>query len=197
MMINFSIGIFLATLIVSILSTRLLKLIFWYGVNSFFLGLLAIFIGFKQGDSVLIFSGVITLIFKAFTIPYYLKKFAIKFNLKRDVESDVKVHFNVMLIPVLIVFSFYLVSPFAHTVGQNSNYVAISISSLFLSLLLLIEHISVAPKIVGFLLMENSLFLLGITATGGMPMLIELGVFFDLMMAIVVINLLLKEERAI
>jgi len=57
------------------------------------------------------------------------------------------------------------------------------------------EHKNVAPKIVGFLSMENSLFLLGITATNGMPMLVELGIFFDLLMAIVVINLLFHREK--
>ena len=59
----------------------------------------------------------------------------------------------------------------------------------------MMEHKNVAPKIVGFLSIENSLFLLGVTATEGMPMLVELGIFFDLLMAIVVINLLFRHEE--
>ena len=59
----------------------------------------------------------------------------------------------------------------------------------------MLEHKNIAPKIIGFLSMENALFLLGISATGGMPMLVELGIFFDLLMAIVVINLLFKKEE--
>jgi hydrogenase-4 component E len=66
---------------------------------------------------------------------------------------------------------------------------------MFLSLILMLEHKNIAPKIIGFLSMENALFLLGISATGGMPMLVELGIFFDLLMAIVVINLLFKKEE--
>jgi hydrogenase-4 component E len=58
------------------------------------------------------------------------------------------------------------------------------------------EHRHVMPKIIGFLCMENALFLLGVTATEGMPMLVELGIFFDLLMAIVVINLLFHKEEA-
>ena len=77
----------------------------------------------------------------------------------------------------------------------NIHYIAISISSFFLALILMIEHSSVAPKIIAFLMMENALFLLGTIATKGMPMFIELGIFFDVMMAIVIINLLFKEEH--
>jgi hydrogenase-4 component E len=81
-------------------------------------------------------------------------------------------------------------------INENNNYIAVSVSSLFLSLLLMMEHRNIAPKIIGFLSMENALFLLGITATDGMPMLVELGIFFDLLMAIVVINLLFHKEEA-
>jgi hydrogenase-4 component E len=56
------------------------------------------------------------------------------------------------------------------------------------------EHKRMIAKIMGFLFIENALFLLGIVATEGMPMLIELGVFFDLMMFILVINLLFKYQ---
>jgi len=193
-MISFSVGIFLATFIVAIFTTRFFRLIFWYGLNSFILGILAILIGIKEADKALIVSGVITIVLKAFVIPYVLKFISKKFNIQRDIDPSVKVHFNIILIPSIIVFTFYLVGPFNQTLGVHANYVAISISTLFLSLVLMIEHSTVAPKIIGFLMMENSLFLLGATSTGGMPMFIEIGVFFDLMMAIVIVNLLLKEE---
>ena len=80
---------------------------------------------------------------------------------------------------------------------MNSNYVAIAISSMFLSLLLIIEQQNISARIVGFLFIENSLFLLGISAVEGMPMLIELGIFVDLMMLIIIINLLFKNEGEI
>ncbi|WP_458701188.1 hydrogenase [Sulfurospirillum sp. 1307] len=195
-MVSFSIGIFLATFIVAIFATRFFKLIFWYGINSFILGVLAILMGLHDKDQAMIISGIVTIFLKALTIPYILKLISKEFNIQRDIEPNIKVHFNVILIPTIIVFTFYLVGPFAHSLGAHANYVAISISALFLSLILMIEHSSVAPKIIGFLMMENSLFLLGVTSTGGMPMFIEIGVFFDLMIAIVVINLLFKEEVA-
>ena len=194
-MIDFYIGLFLAFLIVALFTTRLYRLLLWYSLNSLMLGILALSIGQSLDDEAMIITGVITIIVKAIGIPYILKNLSQKFNFVRQITPEIKVQYAIMLIPAILVFTFYLSEPIVDMIHTNANYVAISISSLFLSLLLMMEHKNVAPKIIGFLSMENSLFLLGITATNGMPMLVELGIFFDLLMAIVVINLLFHKEE--
>ena len=194
-MIDFFIGLFLASLITALFTTRLYRLLMWYSFNSFTLGILALLIGVKLQDNAMLVTGVVTILIKAIGIPYFLKNFSQRFHFVRRIQPEIKVQYAIMLIPAILVFTFYLAGPITNMMANNSNYVAVSISSLFLSLLLMMEHKNVAPKIIGFLSMENSLFLLGITATDGMPMLVELGIFFDLLMAIVVINLLFKREE--
>jgi len=194
---DFLIGIFLATLIIALFTTRLYRLLFWYALNSLALGLLALSIGFGLGDKALIISGVLTLLFKAFAIPYVLKSLSQRFHLVRQIPPKIQVHYAIILIPAILVFTFYLAEPISKMVDGGGNQVAIAISSLFLSLLLMMEHRHIAPKIIGFLCMENALFLLGTTATEGMPMLVELGIFFDLLMAIIVVNLLFKSDEEV
>jgi len=194
-MVDFLIGLFLASLIVALFTTRLYRLLLWYSLNSLMLGLLALIIGKSLDDDAMIITGVITIVVKAIAIPYILKNLSQKFHFVRQITPEIKVQYAIMLVPAILVFTFYLSEPITHMIHTNANFVAISISSLFLSLLLMMEHKNVAPKIVGFLSMENALFLLGITATNGMPMLVELGIFFDLLMAIVVINLLFHKEE--
>jgi len=193
-MVDFFIGLFLASLITALFTTRLYRLLMWYSFNSLTLGVLALLIGMQLEDNAMLLTGVVTIVIKAIAIPYFLKSFSQKFHFVRQIQPEIKVQYAIMLIPAILVFTFYLAEPITNMIANNSNYVAISISSLFLSLLLMMEHKNVAPKIIGFLSMENSLFLLGITATDGMPMLVELGIFFDLLMAIVVMNLLFNRE---
>ncbi len=195
-MIDFLIGLFLASLIVALFTSRLYRLLFWYSLNSLTLGLLALFIGEELDDKAMLITGIATIVIKAAGIPYLLKYLSQKFHLVRQIQPEIKVQYAIILIPAILVFTFYLSEPITHMIRSGSNDIAVSISSLFLSLLLMMEHKNVAPKIIGFLCMENALFLLGITATDGMPMLVELGIFFDLLMAIVVINLLLHKEEA-
>ncbi len=194
MMVDFFIGLFLASLITAIFTTRLFRLLLWYSFNSLTLGILALLIGFKIDDGAMIITGIVTIIIKAVAIPYFLKSFSQKFHFVRQITPNVQTHHAIMLVPAILVFTFYLSQPVTNMMSGNTNYVAVSISSLFLSLMLMMEHKNVAPKIIGFLSIENSLFLLGITATNGMPMLVELGIFFDLLMAIIVINLLFHRE---
>ncbi len=194
-MVDFFIGLFLASLITALFTTRLYRLLVWYSFNSLTLGVLALLIGIKIDDNAMLITGIATIVIKAIAIPYFLKSFSQKFHFIRQIQPNIKIQYAIILIPAILVFTFYLAKPITHMIANNSNYVAISISSLFLSLLLMMEHKNVAPKITGFLSMENSLFLLGITATNGMPMLVELGIFFDLLMAIVVINLLFRREE--
>ena len=195
MSVDFFIGLFLATLIVALFTSRLYRLILWYSMNSLSLGILALMIGDRLHDNAMLLTGILTLILKAIGIPYVLKYFSDKFKFVRQIQPQIKTHYAIILIPAILVFTFYLSEPITHMIDGNANYIAISISSLFLSLLLMMEHRYVAPKIIGFLSMENALFLLGITATDGMPMLVELGIFFDLLMAIVVMNLLFHKEE--
>jgi len=194
-MIDFLIGLFLATLITALFTTRLYKLLLWYSLNSLTLGLLALFIGRELNDISMLITGIATIFIKTIGIPYVLKNLSQKFHFVRQITPEIKVQYAIMLIPAILVFTFYLSEPITQMINENNNYIAISISSLFLSLLLMMEHKNIAPKIIGFLSMENALFLLGITATDGMPMLVELGIFFDLLMAIVVINLLFHKEE--
>ena len=49
-MVDFLIGVFLATLIVALFTTRLYRLLMWYSLNSATLGLLALVIGETLDD---------------------------------------------------------------------------------------------------------------------------------------------------
>ncbi len=193
-MIDFFIGLFLASFIVALFSGRLYKLIFWYAFNALMLGIITLLVGAQIDDIALIISGSITLILKAGIIPFILKRSAKRFHLKREITSNIPIQYSILLVPSIIIFTLYLAEPMSSMIGVNSQYIAISISSFFLALILMIEHKNIAPKIIAFLMMENALFLLGTTATYGMPMFIELGIFIDVMIAIVIINLLFKEE---
>jgi len=195
-MVDVFIGFFLATLITQAFTTRLFRLILWYALNSLFLGLIAIYQGINLNDEEMKLMGIITIAIKFLLIPYVLKYFFVKFNIQRNIKPITSIQYLVIIIPIILVFTFYLITPLLNNFPHHANYIAISISSLMLALLLMIEHKNIAAKIIGFLDIENALFLLGMSATNGMPMLIELGIFVDLLMLIVIINLLFKHQGA-
>ncbi|GAX87327.1 hydrogenase-4 component E [Lebetimonas natsushimae] len=193
-MVNILIGFFIAFLIIEAITTRLYALYFWYGINSLFLGLIALLIGLEINDKALLISGSLTIIIKALLIPVIMKYLTQKFDIPRKIIPKIPIYYQVIIIPIILVFTYYLITPIINNFEIHKNYIAISIAALFISMLITIEHKNIAAQIIGFLNIENSLFLLGISATEGMPMLVELGIFVDLLMLIIIINLLFRYQ---
>lgn len=50
-------------------------------------------------------------------------------------------------------------------------------------------------QIVGLLTMENGLYLVGLSITHGLPLVIELGIFFDVLVVAVVLAILIRRLR--
>ncbi|MBD3795727.1 MAG: hydrogenase [Epsilonproteobacteria bacterium] len=192
---NLFIELFLATSILTLFSSRLYSLFGWYLLNSLMLSLVALTIGFQSGDHSMMISGGITMFLKVIIVPYVLKSLSEKHKLSRQIAPNIKSQYSVLLIPAMLVFTFYLAEPIVEVMSHHANYIAIGVSSMFFALLLIIQQSTIMPKIVGFLMLENSIFLLGTTATDGMPLEIEFGIFLDFLMTIVIIILAFEKEE--
>lgn len=193
-MIDFLIGLYLASVVSLFFTATLARAFRWYGLNALTLGLIAVAVGQAQQDTALLITGVLTLVMKGFVIPAVLIRAARTFGLKPYLKPVLPLQHNMWLIPAILVGNWFLTAPLQAALGAHGHAAAISIATVLLSLTYMTQHRHVGAKIVGFLMLENGLFLLGTAATEGMPMLVELGVLFDLMLAVIVINLLLRPE---
>ena len=85
---------------------------------------------------------------------------------------------------VLVVFAFNLalpISQLASTVTRST--LGIALASVMLSFLMMITRRKAIPQVIGFLSMENGLFFAATSATYGMPMVVELGIALDVLVA--------------
>ena len=55
----------------------------------------------------------------------------------------------------------------------------------------MISHKKPLMQMLGFLIMENGLFLGGISLTYGMPLIVELGIFFDVLIGVLIMGILI------
>ncbi len=69
------------------------------------------------------------------------------------------------------------------------NALAVSLSVVLLGMLLMISHRQAIAHVVGFMSIENGLFFAAIVATNGMPLVVELGVAFDVLVAAVLFGI--------
>jgi hydrogenase-4 component E len=75
------------------------------------------------------------------------------------------------------------------------NALAVSLSVVLLGMLLMISHRQAVAHVVGFMSIENGLFFAAIVATKGMPMVVELGVAFDVLVAAVLFGIFFLHIR--
>ena len=66
---------------------------------------------------------------------------------------------------------------------------------MLLGMLLLITHRKAISHVIGFMSMENGIFFAALIATKGMPMVVELGIAFDVLIAAVLFGVFFLQLR--
>jgi hydrogenase-4 component E len=65
----------------------------------------------------------------------------------------------------------------------------------FVGLFIIVSRKSALTQIVGFLVMENGIALLAVLSTYGVPLIVELGVFLDVLLGFLVMQVFLYRIR--
>ena len=75
------------------------------------------------------------------------------------------------------------------------NIVAVSLAIVLIGLLMMVVRQQAVIQVLGFMSMENGLFLAAVTATSGMPLVVELGIAFDVLVAMVLFGVFFFQIR--
>ncbi len=129
-------------------------------------------------------SALLTLGLKALLIPWFLNRLVIRLGLQHETEVLQGNSLILLGAAALTVFSYYVVMPIVQlSTLVTRNVIAVSLAVILLGLLLIIVRRKAVTQVVGFMCMENGLFFAAVASTYGMPMVVELGVAFDVLVA--------------
>lgn len=159
----------------------LIHLFTWQGV---FLSVSTAIVGYTAGRHHLYISSVLTLALKVFLLPYILHMLIRRLKIHKEIETVVNVPTTMLIGVALVIFSYHLTAP----VRELSTFVtrsvlAIALATVMIGLLMMITRRHAVTQIIGFLAMENGLFFAATSATYGMPLVVELGVAIDILIA--------------
>lgn len=175
---------------------RLLRLIVIFALQGLLLTLTTALVAYSLDNPHLYISAALTLALKVIFIPWMLRTEVIKMNMHRDVQALANKTAVMMGGASLMVFSYYVLHPIVHTTTTVMlNALAVSLSVVLLGMLLMIAHRQAVAHVVGFMSVENGLFFAAIVATNGMPMVVELGVAFDVLVAAVLFGIFFLHIR--
>ena len=159
----------------------LIHLFTWQGL---FLSINTALVGYVAGKHHLYISSLLTLSLKVVLLPYILHVLIVRLKIKKEVETVMNVPLTMLIGIALVIFSYHLTAPVRElsTLITRST-LAIALATVLIGLLMMITRRHAVTQIIGFLAMENGLFLAATSATYGMPLVVELGVALDILIA--------------
>ncbi len=132
-----------------------------------------------------------TLIVKALAIPLFLDYLRKRNNLKNTSQSRVLPFFSVLIISATMVLCFFL----SHRIqgyGLQKEIFAVSLVCMVSGLLFIVTHINLFTHLVGYLVLENGVFLLSLAIGGEMPILVNLAILLDIFVGVLVLGIFLN-----
>ena len=166
---------------------RVLSLIRLFAAQGFVLALSTLVVGYTTQQPHLYASAAITFGLKVVLLPWFLHWLIRKLNVQWDIEAVINIPVQMLVGIVLVIFAFNLAAPISQIAGTiTKSTLGIATACILLSFLMMISRRKAVSQVIGFLAMENGLFFAATSTTYGMPMVVELGILFDVLVATLV-----------
>lgn len=130
--------------------------------------------------------GGVVLVVKAIAIPAYLSWAARKLQILRGAGPIIHPVFALLLGCSILIVSLLLAPRIAATGLGNTGAAGMALAMLLMGMVMMLTRRFALSQLIGFLVLENGIFLYGITQTHGMPIMVEMGVVFDLLVAVMI-----------
>jgi hydrogenase-4 component E len=176
---------------------RILSLINLFAAQGLVLFLATVLVAMITAQGHLYWSAGVTLLLKVFLLPWILHRLIRRLNVKWDVETLVNIPTLMIFGLVLVILAFNLAAPISLLAGTvTRSTLGIALATVLLSFLMMITRSKAVPQVVAFLAMENGLFFAATATVYGMPMVVELGIALDVLVASLILGVFLFQIRS-
>ncbi|NLJ43946.1 MAG: hypothetical protein GX431_09820 [Bacteroidales bacterium] len=186
-MIIYLIVFFAVTLIYFASAERLVTYVRLIGLQGLLLCGIAISELKDVNTANLLFIVAETLLFKTLLIPYLLSAIIGKSGVtkvhRQALPGFYLILFSIAALLLSVVLANSLINPFVNTI-----YMTIALYTLFTGLLLIVTHRLIISHLIGFLIVENAVFIFSLAVGSEMPMLINIGILLDIFVGVLILG---------
>jgi hydrogenase-4 component E len=164
-----------------------------YAAQTWIIAGIAFVLFLKTGSGILLALALLTIVSKAFLIPYVLRRIQKTMHLKRDVDFRYLTPIGSILAGTVIIFIVYFsFSRFLVELSSDDLFffgAVVGVSLTLMGMTVIFTRKRIITKIVGYLTMENGVLLFSIFIAE-LPFIIELLIILDLIILIVLATVL-------
>ncbi len=160
-----------------------------FGLQSFVLALLSMLIAAYSESLELLGVGVALVVVKGITIPHVLNRAVANIGLQRAAAPYLGTAPALIICGVLTIIAFYVMTPIAASNPlPTADAIPLAFAGVLVGFFIMVNRRRAVTQILGFLMLENGIFLLALLATYGVPFIVEMGVFLDVLVAVLIME---------
>lgn len=164
-----------------------------FSLQSFFLALVALLVAIGYGEMHILTAAILTIVIKVVAIPFVLTRITDAIKVRKEIDFTINVTVSLLICGGLVIVADSVAQPILSAQSGNtpgvSRVLPASIAMIMIGMFIMISRKKALTQLIGLLTMENGLFLAGLAITYGMPMIVEVGIFFDILMAALILGI--------
>ncbi|HEX9593361.1 MAG TPA: formate hydrogenlyase [bacterium] len=190
-------ALLLFTMLLILAAGQVYRAIYAVAAQSLLIAIAGAVLALATGNVDLWVIAAITLVVKAMVLPWVLHRVLQRLNVRREVEPVVPIAVTLVLAVGVVVMAFH-VSGSLGSVHQaiTGNALPVGIALTLLGVLVMATRKKALTQMVGLFASENGIFFTAIAATQGMPLIIEIGVILDVILAALVMAIMVLRVRS-
>ncbi len=183
---------FIITLFYMAIANRMMtyiKVLALQGVILFFV----VFLQLNKIDTLnLVFILLETIVFKSLAVPIFLSYLLKRNNITREAEPFLP-NFVSLVITTFIVVITILISNTIKDDNLDKIFFVVALSTLFFGLYLIATRRKIITHVMGYMVIENGVFVLSLAVGNEMPMLVNLGILLDIFASVLILGIFLNK----
>jgi len=132
-----------------------------------------------------------TIVVKSIVVPWFLNRVRKHNTLKRIHEPSVSVFYSVIVIMLILIMSFFISNNLSES-KIHTQFLSVAFASIIYGLYFIIIHKNIFSHVVGYLIIENGIFMLSLAVGNTMPMMVNMAILFDVLMGILVLGIFIN-----
>ena len=184
--------LFAITLIYFALSERVKKFVWLLSIQGFIL-FGVVFFNLNEIELFdFIFILTETILVKAIVVPLFLNRIRKHNHLSREHNPSVPVFYSIILVILSLILSFVLSNHLSNN-QIHTKYFTVAFAAIIFGIYFIIIHKNIFSHVVGYLIIENGIFLMSLAVGSTMPMMVNLAILLDVLMGILVLGIFINQ----
>jgi hydrogenase-4 component E len=133
-----------------------------------------------------------TIVFKSVAVPLFMAYVLKRNKITREAEPYLPNFVSLIITTLIVVVTILLANGIKDT-QLDKIFFVVALSSLFTGLYFIATRRKIITHVIGYLIIENGVFVLSLAVGNEMPMLVNLGIMLDIFASVLILGIFLNK----